>query len=206
VALYLHVPQMPRRHYTRRAAIGVLRPIARTTPVTHEDPPMRTSSLNAGAALLALALWGCDQASIAQLPSGPTATSGILATIGPSPTPGDAALFVGSANSRAHTYEGRRHRSPAFDLVITSSRNVNLEHVTIRMIDGTGVGGPTVTVPQAELVERFGGSRVPAGTRRVFTFRPGFIWTVPPRGVAADIAFTDDRGGMQGVTVEGSWP
>ena len=165
---------------------------------------MRTSSFGAGAAFFALSVWGCDQASIAQLPSGPTATSGVLASIGPSSNPGDDPPFVGAEPQRAHTHEGRRHRSPGFDLVITSSKDVNLHHVTIRMIDGTDLGGPTVTLPQVELVERFGSSHVRAGTRRVLTFRPEFEWTVPPRGVAADIAVLDDRGGMQRVTAEGS--
>lgn len=165
---------------------------------------MRTSSLSVGSALLALAVWGCDQGSIAQLPSGPTATSGVLASIGPSSNPDDDPPFVGAETQKAHTHEGRRHRSPGFDLVITSSKDVNLHHVTIRMIDGTDLGGPTVTLPQVDLVERFGSSHVRAGTRRVLTFRPDFEWTVPPRGVAADVAFTDDRGDMQRVTAEGS--
>jgi hypothetical protein len=62
-----------------------------------------------------------------------------------------------------------------------------------------------VTVPQPELVRRFGTTEILAGTRRTLTFRPEFVWTDPPRGVAADIAYTDHRGAMQRVTAEGSW-
>jgi hypothetical protein len=164
---------------------------------------MRTLFLNAVAALIALASWGCAEGGFGQLPTGPGGTPGVLAAIGPSAALEEEPPFLGPP-LRPHN-GGRRYHRPAFDLVIITSSRVNLHEVTIRMIDGTHLGGPTVTVPQPELVRRFGTTEILAGTKRTLTFRPEFEWTDDPRAVAADVSYTDDRGLMQQVTAEGSW-
>ena len=49
--------------------------------------------------------------------------------------------------------------SPIIDLRISASTTVDLQQVTIHMIDGTNLGGPMVTVPRADLVGQFGSIR-----------------------------------------------
>jgi hypothetical protein len=42
------------------------------------------------------------------------------------------------------------------------------------MIDGTNLGGPSITIPQPELSARFGSTLINAGTTRDFALRPDF--------------------------------
>jgi hypothetical protein len=162
---------------------------------------MPKNMLRGAVILVALALWGCAS-EVSWVPSGPSATSGIDASIGPS-TSAEGALFVGRMNDTRKFDDDRRHGERAFDLVISASRRVRLHQVTIRMIDGSNLGGPMVTVPQAQLVEHFGSIDIAAGARRTFTFLPGFVWTRPLHSIAAEVMFLDDVGAMRGITVEG---
>ena len=74
------------------------------------------------------------------------------------------------------------------------------------MIDGTNLGGPMVTVPQADLVGQFGSIRILGGSIGTFRFHPRFKWTNPPRSVAADITVKDSQGVAHTVTAESPWP
>src|SRR3989442_1571845 len=58
-----------------------------------------------------------------------------------------------------------------FDLIVLPSpfARVSVETVTLRLIDGTSVGGPMLTFPRARLNRMFGSTLVVA--RRVFTFQ-----------------------------------
>jgi hypothetical protein len=160
--------------------------------------------LRGAVTLVALASWGCAS-EVSWSPVGPSAASSeIAASIGPS-TGLQEGLWVGQANVRPPRDQGRRHDTRAFDLVITAGTPVQLHQVTIRMIDGTNLGGPMVTVPHAQLVQHFGTVVIGAGTKRTFTFLPDFVVTRPPHAIAADISFVDHLGAMRGVSVEGPW-
>src|SRR5882762_2251644 len=61
-----------------------------------------------------------------------------------------------------------------FDLVIAQTRaaNVFVDRVTLHLLDGSNVGGPSITFPRSQLNAMFGSTLV-AGTR-AFSFRPQF--------------------------------
>jgi len=63
----------------------------------------------------------------------------------------------------------------SFNLVIAANaQDLTLDSVTIHMIDGTNLGGPSVTIPTPQLAEQFGSTVVPAGTTRAFGLQPVF--------------------------------
>jgi hypothetical protein len=152
---------------------------------------MRTKILGIGATLLALAVFGCE-AGVVVTTQGPSALAPVIVVIGPAVS-GPAPFFAGV-------------QSPIFDLRISASQTVDLHQVTIHMIDGSNLGGPMITVPRTDLVGQFGTTTIVAGTTRTFRLRPKFVWTTPPRSVAADITVKDSRGVAYGVTVESPWP
>jgi len=99
--------------------------------------------------------------------------------------------------------------SPTIDLRISASATVDLQQVTIHMIDGTNLGGPMVTVPRTDLVGQFESTRILGGSIGTFRFHPRFEWKNPPRNpprsVAADITVKDSRGVAHTVTAESPW-
>jgi hypothetical protein len=92
------------------------------------------------------------------------------------------------------------------DLVFTAIDTANVTNVTIRLLDGTSVGGPSVTFPQPDLRSQFGTTIVVAGATRTFGFRPLFTCARRPLTVAADITFLIGGGRTQRLTVAGSLP
>ena len=63
----------------------------------------------------------------------------------------------------------------SFNLVVAgSAQDLTLDSVTLHMIDGTNLGGPSVTIPNPQLAAQFGSTVVRAGTTRVFGLRPVF--------------------------------
>ena len=62
-----------------------------------------------------------------------------------------------------------------FDLVIISaSRDLFMNELTIRLLDGTHVGGSPLLVSARDLEAKFGSTLIPAGLRRGFGFDPQF--------------------------------
>src|SRR6476620_2297169 len=176
---------------------------------------LKAPILGGGVMLLTLALGGCDcdssrsrertgafsstdHSSCGGPFAAPMATAGV-STVAPvvvsiSPAlSGTAAFFDGAF-------------SPIIDLRISATTTVDLHQVTIHMIDGTNLGGPMVTVPQADLVGQFGNIRILGGSIRTFTLHPRIRWTNPPRSVAADITVKDAQGVAHTVTAESPWP
>jgi hypothetical protein len=93
----------------------------------------------------------------------------------------------------------------AFDIAISTSRTVDLNRVTLRVGDGTHVGGPSITFPTAFLAERFETTVIPAASTRVLTFNPPFGCVVLPSNlVFADIFLTDSFGSSRLITVSTS--
>jgi hypothetical protein len=146
--------------------------------------------------LVTLALWGCD----CDCNGGPFAAA--ITTAGVS-TVAPVVLVVRPAFAPPVVFV---EPSAIIDLRIAASATVDLQQVTIHMIDGTNLGGPMVTVPRTDLVQQFGSTRIVAGTTRTFTLRPTFVFTNPPRSVSADITVKDSRGVAFGVSAQSPWP
>jgi hypothetical protein len=129
--------------------------------------------------------------------TGPT-TPTVTASIGVAPTP-----YV----PLNLTCAGSPWSAPMWDLVIVTSRSVDLDSVTMQMIDGTHLGGPMITFPRADLTTQFGTTRILAGTSRRFALRHQFPCDVSrPRSLAAQVALVDLDGRTHGVTVTSPWP
>jgi hypothetical protein len=93
-----------------------------------------------------------------------------------------------------------------FDLVIvqTGSANVSIDQVTLRLIDGTGLGGPSITIPQPQLASMFGSTLV-AGTRS-FSFNPQFACGLTrPGSIAGTVVLTDAEGIVRTVSVDAAF-
>ena len=85
-------------------------------------------------------------------------SSMVTATIAevPSQLPVEAPAFVNfGCLATSLTYAPRPH-TRRFDLVITALTPVEVDSVTIQMLDGTSLGGPMLTFPRPKLTERFG--------------------------------------------------
>jgi hypothetical protein len=89
----------------------------------------------------------------------------------------------------------------SFDIVVIPSRqtDVFMDSVTLRLINGESVGGPSVTFPTPDLTRMFGPTVVVG--RRAFTFRPQFGCQVGrPRSISVDVVLSDGKGRSQSVT------
>jgi hypothetical protein len=102
---------------------------------------------------------------------------------------------------------GSCHDFTGLVLVLTASRPVNLDQVTIHLLDGSNVGGPSVTFPQPDLTSQFGSIHLAAGTTRSFGFHTHFGCSVQvPRGVTADVHFVDGDGASSMVSATRNLP
>jgi hypothetical protein len=97
--------------------------------------------------------------------------------------------------------------STAFDLVVVSpaSSAFSLDRVTLRLIDGSTIGGSPVSFPRQALDAMFGSTLV-AG-RRSFAFHPLFGCTNGrPQSIFADVVLVDTGGAIQNATATASFP
>jgi hypothetical protein len=93
-----------------------------------------------------------------------------------------------------------------FDLIILPSQSapVSVESVTIRLIDGTSLGGPMLTFSTADLNLMFGPTLVVA--RRVFSFQAQFGCALRlPQSMVADVVVADGNGTTQTLTAGASF-
>jgi hypothetical protein len=96
--------------------------------------------------------------------------------------------------------------APAFEIGVFAARPVDLEFVTIHMVNGTNLGGPSITFPKANLTSQFGSRRIPSGVTRPFTFLPRFnCCYAVPQFVSADVGVIDLEGTHHVVTIRGPW-
>ena len=107
---------------------------------------------------LALCISGCDQSgektAIVTAPAIVVVTSGL---------PTSVALVPISASGC----------TVGLNLILTSpGSNTSVQQITLQLSDGTNIGGPMITFPQADLNARFGGTVVFAGTSQVFPLLP----------------------------------
>jgi len=94
---------------------------------------------------------------------------------------------------------------PSFHLVVTAGvQDVTLNSVTIHMIDGSNLGGPSITVPQPQLAERFGSTLIVGGATRDFALRPDFGCIARlPTALRSSALILDQRGIPQTIVVQG---
>ena len=153
---------------------------------------MRTGILPSAGLLLVLALSGCEGTTAFISASPVIGGVAVSATIGPPP--------VGVGYLNATTV----HLVPACTVVIFAVRTIDVHHMTLNMIDGSNLGGPSITIPQAELARQFGTTIVSAGTKRSYQLQMPSSWKRPSYSMTADIAYLDG-GVMSAVTAAGSW-
>jgi hypothetical protein len=83
--------------------------------------------------------------------------------------------------------------------------DLTLHHVTIQMVDGTNVGGPSITIPQSEFAAQSVSLFIHAGTARDFDVRPDFgCFTTRPRLLLGNAFLVDPSGIMQTIAFDGA--
>jgi hypothetical protein len=121
-------------------------------------------------------------------PTGATATAPVTMSVSAATTQG---TFMGGLCQVGSFI------TPAFDIALVAVSTVSVDHLTIQMIDGTHLGGPMVTIPQAAMTNQFGTLVIVGGTQRVFTVRPRMTCGSSPwRSVSAQAAVRDPQGMM----------
>ena len=136
-------------------------------------------------------------------------TNGSRASIGFSPTPAIAAQFSPQTlpiTLVTTTCASGPVFTTGFDLVIVQTLPVNvfMDQVRLHLLDGTNVGGPSITFPRSQLNAMFGSTLV-VGTR-AFGFRPQFGCGLRrPLGIVADVVLIDAEGSHRGVSVNAAF-
>ena len=151
-------------------------------------------------AVLPLVLAGLVTAACYDSPAGVRLTTGSssLTPVGifaPNPialTP----LSVGCARGAAF--------GTSFNLVLSAgAHDVTLDSVTLHLIDGTNLGGPSVTIPSLDLSSQFGSTFIRAGTTRAFALHPTFgCLPFQPRLLRGNALVLDGQGMTQTLLLE----
>jgi hypothetical protein len=90
----------------------------------------------------------------------------------------------------------------AFNLTINAFATIDLNQVTLRLNDGTTLGGPSVTFPADSLRAQLTTTRFNAGSSRTVVLQPFFGCSfVTAPFLFADLLFIDGAGGAQTLTV-----
>ena len=95
--------------------------------------------------------------------------------------------------------------SPAVSLFITSNGTArSMSAATFTLLDGTTVGGPSVTVPTMQLNQQFGSTIILANQSRSFAMQPAFscpgVPVVTPHAMRATVLLTDSQGREQSLS------
>lgn len=158
---------------------------------------MRRRVYGGVAATCALALWACDGTGVVTSPAAASTTGSMVkASIGaPTEQRPPSVSFVGATTS-----------VQVCQVVISASVPVDLQQVTIHMINGSNVGGPMIPVPSAELTNQLGNIRVLAGTTTAIAINlpPASFW--PAQSLGASVGFLDIDGLSHSVAAIGACP
>jgi len=144
---------------------------------------------------LAMIMSACDGGAVVASPTRVASSSTVVsASIGvPTVPPGPFVSYGCAATPEA---------APTFDIIVTTTRTADLDSVTIRLINGSELGGPIITIPRAPLTAQFGTTRILAGTPRTFTLTPHFVCGAGrAQSVAVDISVVEPSGVVDSVTV-----
>jgi hypothetical protein len=91
-----------------------------------------------------------------------------------------------------------------FNLVIFQEQPSFLDQVTLHLLDGTNMGGPSITFPRSQLNGMFGSTLV--GGSRAFSFQPQFACGLGrPGSIRADIVLIDPNGSHRHVSVSAAF-
>lgn len=87
----------------------------------------------------------------------------------------------------------------SFDvIVVASGQDLTVDSMMLHMIDGTNLGGPSVTIPSSQLNAQFGTTIVRAGTSRAFPVQPRFGCSERrPHSLGATVFVKDPHGRQQ---------
>ena len=145
----------------------------------------------------AVAIAGCDRT---------TSSRGTLIALAPTPviaaqiSPQTLSLFAATPCPSGTAF------TTQFDLVIaqTGARDVFIDQVMLRLIDGTGLGGPSVTISQPQLNSMFGSTVV--GSTRAFPFKPQFdCGLTRPWSIAGQVVLKGAEGMTRIVSVDAAF-
>jgi hypothetical protein len=141
-------------------------------------------------AVLALVVSACSDTHTATLTggTGPSALSPVNATISALTMAPEAPVVFES-----NVTTGVR-RSAKFNLVVAALQTVTMSSVTVHLSDGSNLGGPSVTLPQASLTSQFGSTVIVGGATRTFGFDPQFGPFGTPLSLSANLLFVDMSG------------
>ena len=78
--------------------------------------------------------------------------------------------------------------------------------IGLNLQSGWNLGGPMVTVPNTQLQQLFGTTRILAGSQRIFRLHPSFVFTNTRHTFTAEVVVVDAQGASHIVTVENQWP
>ena len=146
--------------------------------------------------MLGLVTAGCDDSGRARLING---ASSINATAIVSTTPLALAPIANVPCSSGFGFDS------SFHFVVTAGvQPLTLDSVTVHLLDGTNVGGPSITIPRPELAPPSGTTLIPAGATRDFLLRPSFGCIVnTPQSFRASALLVDTHGMRQTLVVGG---
>ena len=95
--------------------------------------------------------------------------------------------------------------SPLHLGITAGVHDLTLDHATIHMIDGTNLGGPSITIPQSEFAAQSASLFIHAGTTRDFVVHPSFgCFTTRPLSLRGNVFLVDPVGMMQTIAFAGT--
>lgn len=138
---------------------------------------------------------GCDDGSPARLLNVATTSFAMDGRFTPNPFPLTPFTSPGC--------NGFTFRSPFHLFISAGVHDLTLDHVTIHMVDGTNLGGPSITIPQSQFAAQSSSLFVHAGTTRDFVIRPDFgCLTTRPRSLLGHAFLVDPFGVMQTIAFD----
>jgi hypothetical protein len=144
--------------------------------------------------------FACDESTEEVNPLGTSSIVTASITEVPSQLPVEEPAFVNFGCLATGLTFAPRPLRRRFDIVINALTPVDVDSVTIQMLDGSSLGGPLMTFPRPKLTERFGDLRVAPGIPRRFGFEPQFPCGTSATSVLADIGVRYPGGGVQVLT------
>jgi hypothetical protein len=94
----------------------------------------------------------------------------------------------------------------SFELIFATLPQVNvfMDSVTLRLLDGSSVGGPSITFPRPALNAMFGSTLIV--TNRAFPFQPNFgCGLIVPGSIVVDVVLIDGFGATRNVTARANF-
>ena len=145
---------------------------------------------------LGLLTAGCDDGSPARLLNVATTSFAPDGRLSPNPIPLTPFTTSGCR-------DGLAFANPFHLFISAGVHDLTLDHVTIHMIDGTNLGGPSITIPQSQFAAQSSSLFIHAGATRDFVIRPDFgCFTTRPRLLRGNAFLVDPFGMMQTIAFD----